>query len=186
MNKENEKGLVLNLSEDDDVEDSEGTPIIVKPEVLDDIAERIETRVVMAMESRHHSGPLPPPELLEAYNQVMPGLGAIIVQQMQDANLRANKEQDHRHSMQARSISISENFSRAEIKTTRIGQIAAILLVILLLAIAVFLIVNKYSTEGFTTLAVTMAGIIASQVLHKRAVGSNKADKNSAIEPSEK
>lgn len=143
----------------------EGKSIRVEPELIDDLADRLQTRMV----SFEHSGPLPDPSTLARYEQVIPGLGRIIIDQMQDANKRASNEQDHRHNIDNRLMTVTENVTQAEITTTRIGQIAAIVLILLLFAVSVGLLVNGYNLGGFITLAIAIVGAVASQISPKNS-----------------
>ena len=73
------------------VEGSE--PLLVAPEVLDDLPEEARKTIVMSM-SASFSGPLPPPQMLRAYDEVLPGIADRIL-------ALTEKQTDHRISTES-------------------------------------------------------------------------------------
>lgn len=93
-------------------------------------------RVVMTMQQvvDHHSGPLPPPQVLLQYDQALPGLAERIVA-MTESELR------HSQNMQVTSL-------QADIAERRRGQITATAITITSLVISGLVMVSGYPLTG--------------------------------------
>jgi hypothetical protein len=57
--------------------------VVIPPEAVQRAAEQGQPLTVVIESVTAHSGPLPPPALLQAYDGVYPGLSRIIVEQFQ-------------------------------------------------------------------------------------------------------
>ena len=93
------------------------------------------------------SGPIPPPRVIEAYERIAPGSAHRILQM-------AEKQQDHRHSME-------EAVVRSGIQRERWGQIFGFTLALAAIAGGFHLINTGRDPQGFTVLIgsiVTLAG----------------------------
>ena len=99
---------------------------------------------IQVSESRHYSGPLPLPEDLAKYDQVVPGAAERIMQM-------AEKEMQHRHE--------NDNMMAKNIVRTTILSILAAFFCVLVMAGLVFYALHK----GYPTVAGTIAvGSIAA------------------------
>lgn len=111
-----------------------------------------------AMRAEHYSGPLPPPQMLEQYNKVIPN-GAERIMAM------AEKQLDHRHELE--SVVIKRRAS-----SERLGTHYAFILAIFFGIGAIYLLRLGYSIAGITVLIgeiVALAGVfITGRYMQKR------------------
>lgn len=105
---------------------------------------------IVAASIKHvtHSGPIPDPETLRRYNEVLPGTAEKII----DAFERQNK---HR-------ISIEEKAVNHGIYIEKVGQFFAFLITITALCGSLGLIFIGKSIEGIAGVIVAIAGLVAS------------------------
>lgn len=78
------------VSTDGSIEESDPSVTKISPEDLDDLPEKVRSAVVQAS---RFSGPLPPPDLYEEYEKVLPGSADRIL-------AMAEKEQSQRHTFE--------------------------------------------------------------------------------------
>jgi uncharacterized membrane protein len=69
----------------------------------------------VVVSEQNFKGPLPPPELLRQYQQIMPNLPEIIVQRMMD-------EMNHRQEMERRHMAMCEGWATGDLQLQRRGQ----------------------------------------------------------------
>lgn len=123
------------------------TPDKQEKDVLDlykNLSENDKKKFLLYIHSEaSFSGPLPPPEILRQYNDVMPGLGERIVQM-------AENEQAHRFKMDDSSISV-----------LRRGQSFAFLTVLLLIIAAIVCIFMGQWKVAAGIFSVTIIGTAA-------------------------
>lgn len=109
------------------------------------------TVIETQLQVTRHSGPLPPPEVIEAYEKVSPGAAATII-------AMAEREQAHRHDMEKTALNGAiERDKRGQ----RIGGIAVIL------ALLVAFVLGYFGHTGLagTIATTTLIGIAAIFVL---------------------
>ena len=70
----------------------------------------------VVVSQQNFSGPLPPPELLREYQEIMPNLPEIIVQRMMD-------EMKHRQDMERRHLAMCEGWATGDLQLQRRGQL---------------------------------------------------------------
>ncbi|MFZ2490734.1 MAG: DUF2335 domain-containing protein [Thermoanaerobaculia bacterium] len=92
-------------------------------------------------------GPLPPPEILARYEQVQPGFANRIFEM-------AESNQRHRQSLEAQVIP-------ARVKNERLGQIFGLVIALVVIACAMYLIVNGFGTTGFVILIADLTALVA-------------------------
>ena len=95
-----------------------------------------------------YSGPLPPPAMLERYNQAFPGCAERIV-------ALAEKQSDHRQTLERTKIN-------SDIKSERIGTVLGFILVMTAILGGVYLILHDKDTSGLVSILgslVTLAGV---------------------------
>ncbi len=119
------------------VEGSE--PLLVAPEVLDDLPEEARKTIVMSM-SASFSGPLPPPQMLRAYDEVLPGMADRIL-------ALTEKQTDHR-------ISTESILANASVRSWAIGQYLGFAYSISALAATAYVV----AINGNTAIAVLILG----------------------------
>lgn len=83
----------------------------------------------------HHSGPLPTSDTLESYENVHEGLAERIVQM-------AEREQSHSHQKDERDQSLQVRVFNAQKRDVLNGQMAAVLVVAMMLGVIIFAIVE--------------------------------------------
>lgn len=104
---------------------------------------------------RSHRGPLPSPDDLKAYDQVMPGLAERIVSQ-------AAKEQDFRHNT-------NQNLIDREFKLRGRGQILAISALAMMLSIVGMMVWFGFATEGALLGGSIIVGVVTVFVTGKNS-----------------
>lgn len=102
------------------------------------------TKQTIHLQQQHYSGPLPHPEALERYNQIVPGAAERIIKM-------AEKEMDHRHKNE-------DVMTRSAIRTTIMSIIFAFVSVLILSGLVFYAL-----TKGFDVVAGSIAvGSIAA------------------------
>lgn len=103
--------------------------------------------------TRQYSGPLPPPEILEDYERLLPGATARVFQHME-------KEQDHRHAMDSRDRDLLDKTEGNLYTTARRGQTMAFIVTLVMVGAACGL-----AAYGFTAAAVAIGGLGLGQIV---------------------
>ena len=98
----------------------------------------------------HHSGPLPSPETLRQYNDIVPD-GAERIMAM------AEKEQAHRHRM-----------NRSEESRATLGIFSSLGIVIVFAGVASYALNLGYAVEAATILGTTLVGIVGAFIYGAR------------------
>lgn len=101
-----------------------------------------------------YSGPIPPPEMLRGYEEILPGA-------MDRILAMAERQESHRHSLESASV-------LGNLDAQRTGQYIAGTVVILGMGIGAFLISTGKDIAGFTAM-LTPLGIAAGLFLVGRA-----------------
>ncbi len=114
--------------------------------------ERAELRIQAAM--RHFSGPLPPPEILARYNELLPGAAERII---------AMAENQHSHRQQLEKTVINSNVN-AQNLGTKLGFVVAMTVILG----GIVLIYAGKQTSGLTALLVALASLVGVFVYSKR------------------
>lgn len=150
--------------------------------VVEDPAQRVEiSRVLVAAQKKLFSGPIPPPEMLDHYNQVIPGLGQQLVTAWRD-------ESDHRRAMEIRDkdserIAINAEVSASEADSTlkkRAQGIAAAIVVLLIACGTGLAVADKEWVASiiFGTTIISIAVIFVLGRMPHNGSGKDKADDN--------
>lgn len=120
----------------------------VKPIPVQSTRATQESKMTMMHERKIQSGPIPDPETLQKYEAIMPGIANRIM-------LQAEKEQEHRHSIETSILNGQETQHRRDTITYRFGQFGgafAVTICVLLCAFCVF--------KGYPTQAASLGGVI--------------------------
>lgn len=112
-----------------------------------------ETSAVLA-QFQYHTGPLPPPAVLNEYNQIENGFAERIVKM-------AEQEQLHRHKLELQAVS-------GEINKDSRGQIFAFILCSGLILGSIFLIANEHDVAGTILGGTSLIGLAATFMHGKR------------------
>jgi uncharacterized membrane protein len=124
-----------------------------------------------------HSGPLPPPQILAGYDQVLPGLADRIVS-MAESDLR------HHQDMQKTALD-------GEISERKMGQIGGTLVTIVALVISAWVAVSGYPVLGGGLASLTLLGIVTTLIggrewLIAKAFSLSKKPDRAPTSPSKK
>jgi len=119
---------------------------------------------VRATFAEHFSGPLPPPELLDRYEKVVPGTAERILRM-------AEKEQDHRHNLEASLPALA-----------RQGQLFGFVLGLSGIIGGVVLVAMGRSLAGFGVFLVSLGSLVGAYMYGHKASVSGEDTKEPAPE----
>jgi uncharacterized membrane protein len=122
---------------------------------------------VALFKAEHFSGPLPPPEMLQRYNDVAPGMAERIV-------ALAEKQSDHRRSLESQVVNGNERRANR-------GQWMAFILAFAGIIAGVYLTMSGKSTEGLIAILGPLAGIVGIFVYGKSSQKKELASKDRDI-----
>lgn len=115
------------------------------------------TKLTLEASSTHFSGPLPLPEHLKQYNDIVPNAAERII-------AAAESETAHRHASVAKQFELANR----SINTTRLGQVFAFLFGLGVLGIAVTMAVLGQSTEGVATVIGALSTLLATFIYSQK------------------
>lgn len=104
------------------------------------------TTQLVAFQRSAFSGPLPPPDLLQKYNEIVPGLADRIVQM-------AERQESHRHDLEGRAV-------QADIRRGYFGMSSGLVVALVGLAIGGYLLSLGQKVEGSLFAGSTLAAIV--------------------------
>lgn len=122
-------------------------------------AEKEEKRMIM---SSSFQGPLPPPNLLANYDDVVPGLASKIANWTTD-------QTDHRQSMESRAMAIDEKLSTWFIVETLLGQLFAFCIAIGVLGCSVYLALHDRDGVAIALGTIGFGSMVAAFLTGKRS-----------------
>lgn len=114
----------------------------------------------------HHSGPLPAPETLQQYNEIIPN-GAERIMQM------AESQSEHRKSLERKVI-------ESQTRQSERGQIIAGILALILIAAGASAFLTGHDGVAGTIFGVTVVGLVTVFLLGKTEQQKNLASKQQA------
>jgi len=107
------------------------------------------------VQSTTFSGPLPPPEILDGYNRIVPNAAERIIAVFES-------EVKHRHDLEQQQVTI-EKKDRSQINILMLlGQIMGFLLALAFIGSGTFLIFHDKQVSGTIVSATAMVGIITA------------------------
>ena len=115
--------------------------------------EEFKSKLISLSITRSFSGPLPPPELLQGYNEVVKGGAERIFSQFE-------KQSDHRIKLEAEVIPEQLNQSKR-------GQFFGFVLVVLCLICAMIALMNGYEVFAIVIASTTIVGLAGVFVVGK-------------------
>jgi uncharacterized membrane protein len=136
-----------------------------KPNLLENIPPEQQDDLVKYLMSytsieKHHSGPLPPPEMLNEYNHIVPdGANRIM--------LMAEKQIDHRMALEKKTV-------ESQLWQSGAGQWIGFIITIIVLFMGFYLTILGHSGVGITMITTTLLGLVSIFVLGKKSSGSDK------------
>lgn len=119
--------------------------------------------VQMVKQQLHFSGPLPPPEILEKYNNVVPGAAERILKM-------AEKQSDHRQELEKMVIS-------SDTLNSRRGLCFALVMGMLAIIASSFLIYNGFTTGGTILGGSYLVSVISSFIYGSQQRRSERAER---------
>jgi uncharacterized membrane protein len=123
---------------------------------------------VVRIDSMLFSGPLPPPTILQQYEDVVPGAAKIIIEM-------AQKQSDHRQFLE-------KNVITSDIKKSYIGQIFAFILGLFGLAMGTVLIYAGKSVAGTALSGGTLLALVGVFIYGSSARKKERAEKTEETE----
>lgn len=117
---------------------------------------------VVKKESLSFSGPLPHPDILQGYKDVVPGAAERIL-------AMAEKQAEHRQKIESKVIN-------KQLAQTSLGQWFAFILTIVCIAVGTYLAVNNFTIIAGIIFSSTILGLISVFVLGKRPRIDKKED----------
>jgi uncharacterized membrane protein len=116
----------------------------------------------VAAQASSYTGPIPPPEMLAAYERVTPGLGTKLVEAFLS-------EGDHRRELERRSQQLDEQITIDEAQATRLGMCLAFGVVVIFAGVAVFAFSLGHPWAGASILGATLLGLVRVFVVGRKA-----------------
>jgi uncharacterized membrane protein len=123
--------------------------------------------LAMRAEISTFSGPLPPPEILARYNDVVPN-GAERILRM------AEKQSAHRESLEAQVVS-------GNLSSQKLGSTYAFILSLVAIAGGIWLIHDGKSVTGLTTIISDLAALAGVFVYSRQKQAKERVDKSNAL-----
>src|SRR6266508_605347 len=138
-NKKPSNAIDAVSDEPDDDADSDASTTIVKTSTsvevdVTPLARRVEHKIAKLERTVTHEGPLPPPQQLQAYDRVLPGLAERIVSM-------AEREQNNRHAMQRVEV-------EGGLELARRGQRYGLAVAVLVLVVSLILVLTGHEVVG--------------------------------------
>ncbi|GLU54437.1 hypothetical protein Dfri01_38980 [Dyadobacter frigoris] len=126
--------------------------------------EKKEKLINFAMKVTRHRGPLPSPETLRQYNEVIPDLGERLV-------TMAEKEGDHRREIQRKDADhrreMDKKLVEGSLSFPKRGQMIAAGLTVFIVSLGSYLVATGNATAGTTIIVSTVVSLAAIFVLGK-------------------
>jgi uncharacterized membrane protein len=138
-------------------------------------AQQQSERQLVAMQAEFR-GPLPPPDMLQRYEQVHPGTAERVLQQFE-------RETQHRHAIEQKIVDAQLEAQRAEIPAFRLGQVFAFIIAVVGLVSAAYC-VSRAPSAGHAWAGAGIAGISLATLAGVFIYG--RKSKPAAEEPEER
>jgi uncharacterized membrane protein len=125
--------------------------------------EKVNTQPGQVIVASSFSGPLPPPEVLEGYDRIFPGLAERLVRM-------AEKQSDHRMELEKKAIS-------AQLSESSRGQIFGLIIGLTGLILSSYVIVNGYAISGSILGGATLVALVSVFVVGKQKMRAELQEK---------
>lgn len=152
------------LSKKQEIDDTEENPIVeiekavtkINPKIFQGVQpdkkkEILSAVTVLAM--KHHSGPIPSPETLQGYDNILPGAADRVI-------TMAEKQQNHRMGLETKHLS-------EQMGQSRLGQWLGFIIAIIAISAGTYLTMNGHDTVGGILLGTTLVSLVAVFVVGK-------------------
>lgn len=119
-------------------------------------------------------GPLPPPDVLQRYEEIHPGTAERILQQFE-------RETQHRHGIEQKLVDAQLEVQRAEIPAFRLGQIFAFIIAVVGLVAAAYCVSTAPSAghawAGAGIAGISLATLAGVFIYGRKARAAEEAEK---------
>lgn len=126
------------------------------------------TSIQARFKGEYFSGPIPPPNLLERYNEVVSN-GAERILAM------AEKQSAHRESLETKVVD-------ANLKSQRRGQTQAFIVALAVILGGIYIMAKGYSGWGFAAIITSLASLVAIFAIGKREQRNERVEKSNALD----
>jgi uncharacterized membrane protein len=126
-------------------------------------ARRTTTELSVQRFQLEFSGPLPPPQILEEYNNAFPGCAERVV-------AMAERQSAHRQHLEKTVV-------QGNIAAQSRGQWFAFILAFIVIGGGVYLLANGKSLEGFAAIIIAVGGIVSTLIWTRREQRKEREDK---------
>ena len=106
--------------------------------------------------------PLPPPEALARYNDVLPGAAERILQM-------AERQQEQDHNAQIAAISIERTVVVSDARRAYLGLLAGFIISLLVIGGGIYLIVTDHDWAGVVLIGINLSGLVGVFVYGNKA-----------------
>lgn len=124
-------------------------------------------------------GPIPPPQVLSGYEQLLPGSADRILSM-------AEKETEHRQKMETKALDAEIEGSKSEAKDTKRGQICGLIIGITALVSGSYTAISGFPWAGSFIGAGGVAGLVSAFIAGRKGQPSNGDPSSKEIIPSQK
>lgn len=129
--------------------------------------QREQSRNVAVEVRQEFNGPIPPPEILAQYDNIMPGLGQKIIDQFLS-------ETAHRHDVESRTVEINKSIAESSMLERKHGQRYGFATFILMLLAIVYLAMNGHDNVAMVLGGTTMAAVIGLFLVRRQETKAKK------------
>jgi len=130
------------------------------------------TQVEAQFIAQQFAGPLPHPEILGSYNQILPGLAERIVTSWE-------AESEHRRQIEVRETRIAEQFVKARRREVVTGQVLATVIALSGVGATVLMAINGVGVASLGSLTTLLVPIIGYIISGRRASSNDDSSQQS-------
>ena len=131
----------------------------------------LKRRVLHAEQRIEYSGPIPHPDLLGKFNEILPDAAERIF-------TMAEKEQDHRHSIENKVI-------EGDVKRSYRGLIFGFIITLLFCIGGIYLVATGRDLSGFAAMCTPLAGLVAVFIYSQESRKKERLARNKALSEQE-
>jgi len=124
-------------------------------------SERLLIREIQEIQATRFSGPLPPPELLEHYERILPGFGQRMLEM-------AQTEGEHRRNLESRSLDAKIEAMRRGFDDSKRGQIFAFVIAAIFVVAGVIVVLCGHDVSGTLLGGVGVTGIVTAFIVGRQ------------------
>jgi len=142
-------------------------------------AKKNVTTIQQELRSEQFQGPIPPPQILNGYEQLLPGAADRIIRM-------AEKEGDHRHRMETKAVDAEIHGLKCETIDTRIGQIFGLVIGLTTVLAGTYAAVQGSQVAGSLIGTSGVVGLVSAFIVgRKKATPINGNSQSKEVVPVE-